>query len=132
MRYFLSLKGHPEYRIEGYKRIRDDGGLDAWRDTSTLFVKLLRQDDPNGDPVIAGAGAVHVDLPGFLSRQIPSFEVTGVKEGDPRAAWAMAKFVACFFGDLQRVYSPTASVALDAMLRPVSATPRRWPLRPGL
>jgi choline dehydrogenase-like flavoprotein len=114
LRYDLELNvGGVPWRLDGYKRVRDDPGLDAWRDTSHLFIRLLK------DGKFQGAGVVHVDLNGFLFRQLPSFRVGHVRDGvlkpidDPaRIAWATGAFAAFFFGELQRVYLPELGTAL--------------------
>jgi len=60
---------------------------------------------------------VHVDLTGFLYNQLPSFEVTGTK--DPAlVSWAISKFAAFFFGELQRVYAPEVSRVLNGLFDP--------------
>jgi hypothetical protein len=43
MRYWLELQDNAKrhWVIRGKKRIKDDPGLDAWRDTSSLFFTLL-------------------------------------------------------------------------------------------
>jgi cholesterol oxidase len=113
--------------LKGYKRIRDDPGLDAWRDTSTLFVTL--RDDTGA---VRGAGAIHVDLPGFLFGQLASIRVGYVREHGfeesadaTHSAWAIAKFGAYFFGSLQRIYTPEAHGALGAAFKAFPNNVRR-------
>lgn len=100
-----------KWLLSGYKRIKDDPGLDAWRDTSSLFIRLFECGEEMC--VFRGAGVVHVDLTGFLYDQLPSIEVGRVEDGKfvaesdaARVAWATAKFAAFFFGSLQRIYAP--------------------------
>jgi choline dehydrogenase-like flavoprotein len=122
MRYHLSF-ADDHWRLDGYKRIRQDPGLDAWRDTSALFTRIgVPKPDEKGKIAPLGrgaldvraAGVVHVDLTGFLYDQMPSFRVTG--SDDPaRQTWAIAKFNAFFFGALQRVYAPEAKTALETL-----------------
>ncbi len=125
MKYDLTFRDHAgrDWRLQGYKRIARQRGIDAWRATSSLHC-LLRGPLPRGgaEPV-AGAGVVHVDLTTFLTCQLPSMQVTGVRdpvtgeEDHARKAWALAKFGAFFFGNLQRIYLPELGSALDAVLR---------------
>jgi choline dehydrogenase-like flavoprotein len=132
MNYALSFRDDRgrKWALLGFKHICDDPGLDAWRDTSSLFVTLLgpgADEAPGHDGVAArsvqGAGVVHVDLNGFLFNQLPSMRITGGL-GDPgtedptRALWAKAKFAGFFFGSLQRIYVPEVGAAVEALFRP--------------
>jgi cholesterol oxidase len=124
MHYCLHFgDGHGRsWRLDGYKRIRQDPGLDAWRDTTTLFIKVSELPhgsvSTNGSPArIVAAGAVHVDLTGFLYDQLRSMEVTGTD--DPaRIVWATTTFARFFFCNLQRIYVPRLNGVLDALGRP--------------
>jgi choline dehydrogenase-like flavoprotein len=116
LRYSLHFSG-PDGRswtIDGYKRVRDDPGADAWRDTSSLFVMI--HEGTSAGSKVRGAGVVHMDLAGFLFGQIPSFEVTGTDDA-ARRTWAIAKFATFFFGSLQRIYLPGAALAFDTFFR---------------
>jgi cholesterol oxidase len=117
MKYRLKFHdGGRRWIIDGYKRVREDPGLDAWRDTSSLFVRLKSQEASDADPIDRGAGVVHVDLPTFLFEQLPSMKITGTT--DPaRVTWSLAKFATFFFGSLQRIYAPEARVALEALFK---------------
>jgi hypothetical protein len=141
MRYVLHFEaGGTSWRLRGYKRLRDDPGLDAWRDTATLFVQLEQAPGPaSSKPAwqVRGAGAVHVDLPGFLYGQLPSMEVghvrrqpDGREEFQPtadaaQAAWAIARFSTFFFGSLQRIYAPGATGTIAALFDPHPEGTRR-------
>jgi hypothetical protein len=129
LKYWLpfSCDGVP-YMLYGYKRVKDDPGFDAWRDTASLFSGLYRTaaaPDTASPPKdgLVGAGVLHVDMNDFLFAQLPSMTVAeGVdperpQPGKPsrdrpeavdsaRAAWALGKFAWFFFGSLQRVYLP--------------------------
>jgi choline dehydrogenase-like flavoprotein len=133
MRYYLSFD-EDRWRLEGYKRMRQDPGVDAWRDTSSLFTRIgtpRRDANDNAQPLgekdsidVKAAGVVHVDLMGLLYDQLPSFKATGV--GDPckdevdaaRATWAVSKFAGFFFGTLQRIYVPETKAALATLFDP--------------
>lgn len=150
MYYHLSVGNGDELRLEGYKRIRNDPGLDAWRDTTALFTRFGRPSLANGKksrlggPIDAcAAGVIHVNLTDFLYREVPSFqaiggegklplppnfEVTGTT--DPaRLNWAAGKFISFFFGTLQRVYAPAAINVADALFQPVPNGVRHQRLR---
>jgi choline dehydrogenase-like flavoprotein len=128
MGYTLELIGRPGWRVEGYKRIRDDAGLDAWRDTSSLFTTVFGP--PATGNVVRGAGVAHVDLPGFLFKQIRSIEIGYVSGAAPKRGftpavpeepageaalitWASVKFATFFFGSLQRIYMPELETAIQ-------------------
>jgi len=103
------------WSLDGYKRMRDEPGANAWRDTTSLLVKLSVLPEGVG-AAVRGAGVVHVDLAGFLYGQLPSIKVTGTD--DPaRIAWATAKFGTFFFGSLQRIYVPGVGKALETFFR---------------
>ncbi len=145
MTYDLRVLDRPGWSIAGYKRIRDDPGLGAWRDTASLFVAIRGPLD-EGDVAardatpargIAQAGVAHVELDAFLFSQIPSITITGAthavtgKEDGARATWATAKFAAFFFGTLQRIYSPEVDSFVASLFRnPVKRASSERP-RPG-
>jgi len=119
LKYFLRFAADGKHWVlHGYKRVRDDPGFDAWRDTSSLFVQLFAvPEEPDlkelPDPAcLRGAGVIHVDLNDFLFDQLASMKVTGTD--DPaRIAFALGKFSAFFFGALQRVYLPEVGKAVE-------------------
>jgi choline dehydrogenase-like flavoprotein len=122
MKYNLTFEAGGQYWcLWGYKRIRKQPGIDAWRATSSLFCQL-HGPFPTPEAVrtrstVAGAGVVHVELTSFLFDQIRSMQVTP-KDVDPaRRAWALLQFCSFFFGTLQRIYAPELRTALDTVLR---------------
>jgi choline dehydrogenase-like flavoprotein len=141
MEYELTLTDLPQWTVEGHKRIAADGGMDAWRDTSSLFVRLFdgphaaqASADPSSDPGknLRGAGVVHVDFDGFMFNQLPSMRVTGEncdpeRKDSTRAMWAKAKFASFFFGTLQRIYAPQITTALETMFKPHPNNVQRAP-----
>ena len=72
MRYVLPFHGGDgePYTIVGVKKISDDPGFDAWRDTTTLFTTIYRSDLQNGP--IVGSGVLHLSIPD-LARQMTTF-----------------------------------------------------------
>jgi hypothetical protein len=128
----MELLDKPGWVLSGYKRMRNDPGLDAWRDTTSLFVKVTGPAPARSAPgVTRAAGVLHVDLSGFLFDQIHSIEITQTK--DPaRIVWAAATFATFFFGSLQRIYLPQVGGALDTLLAPPRAGAQRSPLRSGI
>jgi len=131
MRYRLRFE-EGGWRVNGCKKIRNDPGLDAWRDTTSLFVELRGPGRAGArHNVVRGGGVVHVDLTGFLFREIPSIEVTGT-EDHSRIVWAAASFASFFFGSLQRIYLPQVGSGLDTLLSARGTSVRRQPFGPGL
>jgi hypothetical protein len=118
--YLLWLEGNGKpWTIHGYKRVRDNPAIEAWRDTSTLFVTLfeghLTQEEATTRTTCRGAGAVHTELTSFLFKQLHGLRVTGTN--DPaRIAWATASFADFFFGTLLRVYMPGLGTAIGAVM----------------
>ncbi len=131
MTYDLRLVDRPGWSIAGYKRIRNDPGLGAWRDTASLFVAIhgthgdagAAAREATSTRAVAQAGVAHVELDTFLFSQIPSITVTGAtnlvtgKEDGARATWATAKFATFFFGTLQRIYLPEIDSILASLFR---------------
>jgi len=143
MTYRFAIKDRPGFFLWGYKRVREHPAIDAWRDTSSLFVTLLgpRRDGSAGRSVPRGAGVVHVDLPSFLYRQVPSI-VAGYAGRDPDDAfvpaedpaavtWAIATFAAFFFGSLQRIYAPDLTNIVASAFRGRTSNLRYEPSRLG-
>jgi cholesterol oxidase len=104
-RLWLTGPGGNPMTFAGVKEVRDEGGLDVWRDTSTLYVTVrdghLPPGDDEGDVVAAGIITIHV--PDFM-RQLTTFRTWG---DDP--VRALDEFGALFLGQLWDVYSGMAS-----------------------
>ncbi|HET8682591.1 MAG TPA: GMC family oxidoreductase [Micromonosporaceae bacterium] len=101
--HFADGRGNP-LTLVGHKDVHDDPGFDVWRDTSTLYLRVLECHlPPEGD---AGAGTVAsgvitIHLPDFL-RQLTTFRAHG-----PKPAQAMQRFGRLFLGELWDVYGPS-------------------------
>jgi len=94
--YKLASKDH-RCLLRGEKTIRDDAGIDAWEDTTTLAFRVCHDGMP-------GHGVLRLSADAFFSHQLPSFRVD---TDDPaRQAWAMASFARFFLGHLVDVYLP--------------------------
>jgi predicted acylesterase/phospholipase RssA len=89
-----------DYYLAGRKEIRDDPGLDLWRDTTTLHAHLHAGRDATG-PVI-GAGALHLK-PVDLLKLVSSLNATeaGTAAGERQALHKFGRF---FLGDLWESY----------------------------
>lgn len=105
--------------LVGHKDVADDGGLDVWGDTSTLYVRLLaghipppRAETPAertaaravaagdlpADTDVRGAGVL-VIRPLDFAKQLTTFRTDG-----PAGAAALAAFGRLFLGELWQVY----------------------------
>ena len=94
--------------LVGHKEVRDDPGFDVWRDTTTLFARLL--DGRAGEPpdpddacaTVAGAGVLRIGRTDLM-RQLTTFRTTG-----PDGIEALYRFGRFFFGQVWEVYGPGA------------------------
>ncbi len=86
-----------------YKEVRDDGGLDMWTDTTTLFTRVLEGHVAGGaedQAAVVAVGILHIH-PLDFARQLTTFRV------EPAAhVGALARFGKLFAGDLWDVYRP--------------------------
>jgi predicted patatin/cPLA2 family phospholipase len=92
--------GGQAYYLAGEKRVRDDRGLDLWKDTTTLFTRLHQGTDATG-PVV-GAGVLSLGAGDFAS-VLKGIHVTGADGLGERAA-AIARFGKFFSGELWDTY----------------------------
>jgi cholesterol oxidase len=109
MRYrlwFTDGEGRP-VTLTGFKVIKDDPGFDTWRDTTTLYTRLLDGHVEAGDDegAVRASGIITIHLPDFL-KQLTTFRTHGP---DAKAeAAAMAAFGSVFLGKLWDVYRDRA------------------------
>jgi cholesterol oxidase len=93
--------------MSGVKIVENDGGgLDALRDTTTLFVKLFEGDVAEAGESIAtvrGAGIIRIEFLDFL-QQMTTFRAEG--PSIPAELQALGRFGGLFFGKLWEVYGP--------------------------
>jgi cholesterol oxidase len=123
MRYrlwFSDMSGTP-LTMYGFKTVRDDPGLDTWRDTSTLYIRIMKghvvpgangADDGSGE--VIGAGMLRI-LPKDFARQLTTFR--GAGQG-PLSS--IARFGTFFTKSVMDAYLPPARRAST----PVQATAR--------
>jgi len=89
-----------EYYVAGKKEVSDDGGLDLWRDTTTLFTQLHKGSDKNGE--VVGAGTLRIGVKGLVSL-VSTVRVTGADSKAQEAA-TVANFGKFFLGELWDTY----------------------------
>jgi predicted acylesterase/phospholipase RssA len=111
MRYRLVCRdtGGAPITISGVKIVENDGGLDALRDTTTLFVKVFDGDvseTAEAGAVVRGAGIIRIEFLDFL-QQMTTFRA----EGPSIAAElrALGRFGTLFLGKLWDVYGPAGA-----------------------
>jgi hypothetical protein len=102
--FFRDGVGHP-VTLAGFKTMTNRRGLHVWRDTTTLYTRLLRGhveagEDPGAEVVASGILRIHPL--GFL-RQLLTFRAGGRRSPASRAA-AIVRFDALFLGHLWEVY----------------------------
>ena len=88
------------YLLDGFKDVRDDGNLDVWRATSTLYT-LIRAGHERTDPVVA-SGIMHI-LKLDFAKQMTTFRTIGPGSAARRAE-AIASFGKLFLGTLVDVF----------------------------
>src|ERR1700743_622822 len=76
MRSRMLLDGPENERFffDGFKVVHDDGVLNIWHDTTTLYITLFRGEGPDG-PVV-GKGILHI-LPKDFAHQLTTIEAVG-------------------------------------------------------
>ncbi len=95
----LTARSGKQWFLEGYKRVRDDPGLDLWADTTTLHVTLRTSDDSG--PVLA-RGVLKIAAEDFL-RQLTTIKATNAATTVEELG-AIARFGRFFAGTLFDTY----------------------------
>jgi cholesterol oxidase len=101
--HFRDGTGHP-LTLSGFKLVKDDAGFDVWKDTTTLFTRVLRghvdeQQEPSAE--IVASGVLRIRIRDF-ARQLTTFRAGG--EGAGARLGALAKFGTIFLGQLAEAY----------------------------
>ncbi|HEX5982761.1 MAG TPA: GMC family oxidoreductase, partial [Solirubrobacterales bacterium] len=103
--HFTDGEEHP-VTMTGFKVVEDDPGVDnVWKDTSTLYTRVLAghvgpEEDEAAETI--AAGILHIE-PLDFARQLTTFDTTPNGRLD-----AVARFGALFAGNLWEVYGPAA------------------------
>jgi cholesterol oxidase len=104
MLYRLELRdpgGNP-VTLTGRKEIHDDPGADVWKDTTTLYVRLLAghvAQEEDARARVLGAGVITI-RPDDFAQQLTTFRTEG-----PNPARALRRFGQLFLGELWDVYA---------------------------
>ena len=101
--WFRDGSGHP-LTMSGFKLVKDDAGFDVWKDTTTLFTRVLRghvdeQEDAGAE--IVASGVLRIRMRDF-ARQLTTFRAGG--DGAGAKVGALAKFGTIFVGHLAEAY----------------------------
>jgi hypothetical protein len=101
--WFRDGSGHP-LTMSGFKLVKDDAGFDVWKDTTTLFTRVLRghvdeQEDASAE--IVASGVLRIRMRDF-ARQLTTFRAGG--DGAGAKVGALAKFGTIFVGHLAEAY----------------------------
>jgi cholesterol oxidase len=97
--------------LSGRKRVRHDGIEHIWRDTSTLYSKILEGHVEAGqEEKIAAAGVLHI-LPLDFAHQMTTFQATAPSFGV--RAKAIGEFGKFFLGTLWDVYRPKVGTVVS-------------------
>lgn len=125
--FFRDGVGHP-LTLTGFKLVRERPGAHVWRDTSTLYTRVLRGHVEEGDE--SGADFVASGIlrlrPWDFARQLATFRA-GAPSPAARVA-AVGRFDALFLGQLWQVYGRAFAGVRDV---PVGVRRRigRWTRR---
>jgi cholesterol oxidase len=101
--FFRDGVGHP-LTMTGYKLVRDDAGFDVWRDTTTLFTRVLRghveaHEDDTAELVASGVLRIRVR---DFAKQLTTFRSHG--PGIGQQLGALVRFGWIFLGQLAEAY----------------------------
>jgi cholesterol oxidase len=101
--WFHDGAGHP-LTLSGFKLVKDDAGFDVWKDTTTLFTRVLRghvdeQQEPSAE--VVASGVLRIRMRDF-ARQLTTFRAGGPDAGAKLGA--LAKFGTIFVGQLAEAY----------------------------
>jgi cholesterol oxidase len=101
--FFEDGAGHP-LTLSGFKDVHDDPGFDLWRDTSTLYTRILQghvDEDADARAPVVAAGIITIYMLDFV-QQLTTFRVGGPSLDARRDA--LVGFGKLFLGKLWNVY----------------------------
>jgi cholesterol oxidase len=101
--WFYDGVGHP-LTMTGFKHVANDAGFDLWKDTTTLFTRVLRGHVPEGGDDgadIVGSGLIVIRVRDF-AKQLTTFRSSGPGVGAQLGA--LARFGVIFVRQLAQVY----------------------------
>ncbi|MGD2079201.1 MAG: GMC family oxidoreductase N-terminal domain-containing protein, partial [Chloroflexota bacterium] len=88
------------YYFDGYKLVKDDPGIDIWKDTTTLYITVYDGDNMSGP--ILGRGILRI-YPDDFRRQMTTLQIINA-DGMRQRLSAVARFGRFFAGSLFDIY----------------------------
>jgi hypothetical protein len=101
--WFRDGVGHP-VTMTGFKLVKDDAGFDIWKDTTTLFTRVLGGHVPEGgdeDATVLASGVIVIRARDF-AKQLTTFRAGGPSVG--KQVGALVKFGVIFAQQLAEAY----------------------------
>ena len=109
--WFYDAVGHP-LTMTGFKLVKNDAGFDVWKDTTTLFTRVLRGHLNEGDPEeLVASGTIVIRARDF-AKQLTTFRSTS--PSPVQGVKALLQFGVVFMKQLAEAYlrrRPRARVA---------------------
>jgi len=101
--WFRDGAGHP-LTMTGYKLVENDAGFDLWKDTTTLFTKVLQghvEESGDSSAELIASGILRIRVQDF-AKQMTTFRADG--DGVGAKLGGLIKFGVIFVGQLAEVY----------------------------
>jgi cholesterol oxidase len=102
--FFRDAVGHP-LTLTGYKLVENDAGFDLWKDTTTLFTKVLKghvEESGDSSAELVASGILRIRVQDF-AKQMTTFRAGG-SGGIGAKLGGLIKFGVIFVGQLAEVY----------------------------
>jgi hypothetical protein len=102
--WFRDGVGHP-LTMTGYKLVENDAGFDLWKDTTTLFTKVLQghvEESGDSSAELIASGILRIRVQDF-AKQMTTFRAGG-SGGIGAKLGGLIKFGVIFVGQLAEVY----------------------------
>ena len=102
--WFRDGVGHP-LTMTGYKLVENDAGFDLWKDTTTLFTKVLQghvEESGDSSAELIASGILRIRVQDF-AKQMTTFRAGG-SGGIGAKLGGLVKFGVIFVGQLAEVY----------------------------
>jgi cholesterol oxidase len=102
--WFRDGVGHP-LTMTGYKLVENDAGFDLWKDTTTLFTKVLKghvEESAESTAELVASGILRIRVQDF-AKQMTTFRAGG-SGGIGAKLGGLIKFGVIFVGQLAEIY----------------------------
>lgn len=127
MNYSMQLTSETgeQYFFSAYKTVKNDGVINIWHDTSTLYVTVYQGVSKQGD--VVGKGVLHIK-PADFAIQMTTMKVTNAKNTSEKLK-ATARFGKYFAGILWQTYGGV--LYEEPRFNPDAPARKKRPLRVG-